>query len=77
MSLANGELRPVERDTTQINDDLNDVNQHLTSICEATLALRGLPLASVLQGGMLSAAEIAAAVLANNEAREANNDNEC
>jgi hypothetical protein len=59
VSLANGELRPVEEDTTRIDGELNDVNQHLTSICEAT-DIEGLPELLALVAGGATDAEILA-----------------
>lgn len=41
---ANSILRPVERDATQINEGLVQVNNHLTSICESNVLDVPVPL---------------------------------
>jgi len=50
---ANAVLRPVEEEAQKIDEELNQVNKHLTSICESTLVLRG-PLATALANPALT-----------------------
>lgn len=71
---ANGVLRPVEEDAQDIDEELNEVNKHLTSVCESTLVLRGVPLATLANPAMLTPEQLNA-LLATLRGAATNNNN--